>query len=76
MIRYELPFDSKVIIKIYDVIGNEVSMLVNENISAGNYEVQFNAKNFPSGVYFYSIKAISTDGKNDFSAVKKMILLK
>ena len=76
MIRYELPFDSKVIIKIYNVIGNEVSTLVNENISAGNYEVQFNAKNFPSGVYFYSIKAVSTDGKNNFSTVKKMVLMK
>ena len=76
VIRYELPFDSKVIIKIYNVIGNEVSMLTNEIMSAGNYEVQFNAKNFPSGVYFYSIKAVSTDGKNNFSTVKKMILMK
>ena len=76
MIRYEIPFDSKVIIKIFNVIGNEVSMLVNENISAGNYEVQFNAKNLPSGVYFYSIKAVSTDGKNNFSNVKKMVLMK
>jgi hypothetical protein len=76
MIRYEIPFDSKVIIKIFNVIGNEVSMLVNENISAGNYEVQFNAKDLPSGVYFYSIKAVSTDGKINFSNVKKMVLMK
>ena len=76
IIQYELPFDSKVIIKIYNVIGNEVSTLINEIISAGNYEVQFNAKNFPSGVYFYSIKAVSTDGKKNFSTVKKMVLMK
>jgi len=76
MIKYEIPFDSKVIIRIYNVIGNVVSTLLNDVVSAGDYEVRFNAINFPSGIYFYSIEAFSTDNKNNFSSVKKMILMK
>jgi hypothetical protein len=76
MIKYEIPFDSKVIIRIYNVIGNVVSTLLNDVVSAGDYEVRFNAINFPSGIYFYSIEAVSTDNKNNFSSVKKMILMK
>jgi hypothetical protein len=63
-------------LKQIDFYGEEVSLLGDEITSAGSYEVQFNAKSFPSGVYFCTIKAVSTDGKNNFSAVKKMILLK
>ena len=44
-------------LKIYDVLGNEVAMLVNENQSAGNYEVNFDAKNLSSGIYFCKLQA-------------------
>jgi hypothetical protein len=59
-----------VTLKIYNIIGQEVSTLVNEVKSAGNYNVDFNGANLSSGVYFYAIKA------GDFTSVKKMTLIK
>ena len=76
MIRYSLPFESKVIIKIYNVLGQDVKLLKDDIVAAGNYEVQFNSSNFPSGVYFYQLTAESLDGKQKYSSIKKMILLK
>ena len=61
---------SRVILKIYDLLGNEIVTLVNENKPAGNYEVNFNAASLPSGAYFYKIQAGS------FTKTKKMILMK
>ncbi|MBZ0201336.1 MAG: T9SS type A sorting domain-containing protein [Ignavibacteriaceae bacterium] len=75
-ITYSLPFDSKVMITVYNILGQEVSLLRNEVISAGNYEVQFNASNLSSGLYFYSIQANPIDGNKNFIEVKKMILMK
>ena len=75
-ISYSLPFDSKVLIKIYNVLGQEVSLLKDEIISAGNHEVQFNSSGLTSGVYFYRLSAESLDGKEKYSTIKKMILLK
>jgi hypothetical protein len=57
-------------LKVYDVLGNEVAALVNEEKPAGNYEVTWNAKNLSSGVYFYKL----TSG--EFSQTNKMILMK
>lgn len=57
-------------LSVYDVLGNEVAKLVNEERPAGSYEVEFNAGNFPSGVYYYQLKA------GEFISTKKMILLK
>jgi len=65
-----LPKLSFVTIKIYDVLGNEIVALVNEEKTVGNYEVEFNAATLPSGVYFYQLKA------GDFIETKKMVLLK
>ena len=59
-----------VTLKVYDVLGNEIATLVIEEKPAGSYEVQFNAGNFPSGVYYYQLKA------GEFISTKKMILLK
>jgi hypothetical protein len=61
---------SRVTLKIYDVLGNEVSTLVNEYQPAGNYQINFDAKNLSSGIYFYRLQAGS------FSQSIKMILLK
>jgi hypothetical protein len=69
-ISYSVPNASQVVIKIYNVIGKEVSTLVNESKPAGNYQVKLDAKDLPSGIYFYKIQA------GNFSDVKKMILLK
>lgn len=69
-IKYSLPFDSKVSIKIFDVIGREIATLVNDNQKAGYYSVDFNASNLSSGIYFYRMIA------GDFVAIKKMVLVK
>jgi len=57
-------------LKIYDVLGNEVATLVDEYKPAGKYEVEWDASNYPSGVYFYQLKI------ENYIETKKMILLK
>ena len=69
-IKYSIPNRSKVIIKVYDVLGKEIKTLLNEEKSAGSYEINWNAADFPSGVYFYQLIA------GDFISTKKMVLLK
>lgn len=69
-IIYQIPTSGNVKITVYDILGNEVVELVNENKNAGNYEVEFKANNLSSGVYFYQI----TTG--NFIQSKKMILLR
>ena len=59
-----------VTLKVYDVLGNEIAILVNEEKPAGEYEVEFNANRLPSGIYFYQLKAGS------YIQTKKMIFLK
>jgi len=59
-----------VLLKIYDVLGNEVATLVNEEKPAGEYEVEFNAEGLPSGIYFYQLQTGS------FVQVRKMVLLR
>ncbi|MCW8809820.1 MAG: T9SS type A sorting domain-containing protein, partial [Ignavibacteriaceae bacterium] len=70
---------SKVTLKIYDILGSEVATLVNEELSAGTYEVEFSTKDgYTSGVYFYQLKVTDTEsgsGKG-FIQTKKMVLLK
>ena len=69
-IEYKLPLDGLVTIKVYDMLGNEVATLVNEEKGAGKYEVNFDASRLASGVYLYRIKV------NDFYSTKKMVFLK
>ncbi len=66
------------ILKIYDVLGNEVATLINEEKEAGIYEVEFDATNITSGIYFYRLTAgdPSTSSGQSFTATKKMIILK
>ena len=70
VINYQLPVDSKVQLKIYDILGTEIITLVNENKSAGKHEVNFNASRLSSGTYFYTIIA------DWFVQTKKMLLVK
>ncbi len=70
VISYQLPTNVIVKIKIYDLLGNEIKILLNELQNAGQHSVEFNASNLPSGVYFCSINA----GK--FSDTKKLLLIK
>ncbi|MBI1931311.1 MAG: T9SS type A sorting domain-containing protein [Ignavibacteriales bacterium] len=69
-IRYQIPVNKHVTIKVYDVLGKEVATLIDEYKPAGIYKLEFNASNFSSGVYFYKLIA----GK--YIDVKKMILLR
>ena len=69
-ISYSVPKESFVSLQVYDILGNEISTLVNEKKPQGYYNIEFNAKDLPSGIYFSRIQAGS------FVAIKKMILLK
>ena len=69
-ISYQTPGLSPVLLKVYDILGNEIAVLVNEEKPGGTYQLQFDARRLSSGVYFYKMQAGS------FAAVKKMILLK
>jgi hypothetical protein len=80
IISYRLPVQSYVTLKIYDIIGNDVATLVNEEKGPGTYEVEFsatggsasggNAYNLSSGIFFYQLQA------GGFVQTKKMVLLK
>jgi hypothetical protein len=74
-IAFQLAVDSKVSLKIFDVLGQEVATLVNTNLVAGSHNVNFDASALNSGVYLYRIEATGIDGAN-FIDVKKMILTK
>ena len=69
-ISFVIGHSSVVTLKVFDILGNEVTTLVNEEKSAGNYEVNFIATGLTSGVYFYTLKTES------FTKSKKMLLLK
>lgn len=73
-INYSIPFDSKVLIKIFDMTGKEIKEIVNELQKAGSYSINFNASEFASGTYFYKITALNS--KENFTSTKKMILVK
>lgn len=76
VIKYSIPIESNVIIKFYNALGQVVRKAYEGLKQPGNYELSFNSSGLSSGIYFYSIQAASTNGKKDFSAVKKMIIMK
>jgi subtilisin-like proprotein convertase family protein len=69
-IKYGVPRLSVVKLAIYDILGREINVLVNELKQPGNYEIAFDASNIATGVYFYKLEA------GDFVDVKKMVLMK
>ncbi|MCU7490909.1 MAG: T9SS type A sorting domain-containing protein [Ignavibacteria bacterium] len=69
-INYSIPESRMVTLKVYDMLGKEVSTLLNEYKTAGNHSVQFNASSLPSGIYIYTIQA------GAFRDSKKLMLLK
>jgi len=69
-IKYSIPKESFVSLKIYNLIGEEVATLVNEEKTIGNYKIEFDATGLPSGIYFYRLQAGS------FVDTKKMIIVK
>ena len=76
-IRVSIPVSCLVKVKVFDLLGREISTIVNEMISPGEYQFEFNAKPFASGVYFYRITAASLIGNRElFTQSKKMIYIK
>jgi hypothetical protein len=77
-IRYQIPETGRVKLILYSILGEEVSVLINEVKDAGNYEVNFNAGNLrqSSGVYFYTLEVYSFDGTLSFRNTRKMIYMK
>ena len=68
-ISFSIPSSGLISVKVYDILGNEVAILLSEEKSAGNYEVSFNATSLSSGTYFYQLNV------GTYSETKKMILL-
>ena len=73
-IDFDLPFDSKVQISLYDITGRELKSLINEQRTAGYHTLQFNATDLSSGIYFYRI--ITKSFAKDFVMTKKMAVVK
>lgn len=69
MIRFHLSQTKRVMLKVFDVLGNEKATLVDRQLAAGEHEVHFSPKNLPSGVYLYTL----TIGKD--TQTRKMLLL-
>ena len=69
-IKYSIPINSQVTIKVYDILGKEVSTLVDKFTNAGKYEVEFNASNLASGIYFYQMLSGNTTN------TKKLLFMK
>lgn len=70
IIGYQVPIAGLVTIKVYDVLGNEIAILVDDEKPAGNFKIEFNGSNLSSGVYFYRIQA------GNYTQTKKFILMK
>ena len=69
-IQYSLPSNGNVVMQVYDTRGREIATLIDEVKSAGKHEVEFNASNIPSGIYYYRLRM------NGYTATNKMIVLK
>ena len=68
-INFQLANESRVLLNVYNALGQKVATLLDDQKAAGNYSIPFNAQGLPSGVYFYELQA------GEYSAVKKMVLL-
>jgi hypothetical protein len=85
IIKYQIPnaetqinsnFQYSTTLTVYDILGNEIVTLVNQQQSPGIYEIEFDASEYPSGVYYYQLKIYAPGRGNSFIQTKKMILLK
>jgi hypothetical protein len=76
IIRYSLKVNSDVSLKIFDMLGREISILVNERQDAGTYSVDWDGSNFSSGVYFYQLIAKDQFNKIMHSSTRRMLLIK
>ena len=74
-ISFEIPVAAKVRITVYNALGQKITELTNQQYNTGRYNVDFNAENLSSGLYFYVIEARGSNGSS-FMSTKKMILMK
>jgi len=74
-IKFSIPVDSNIKLKLFNMLGQEVAELLNSEISAGIHHVDFNASSLSSGTYFYVLEANGNNGSN-IAVTKKMILMK
>lgn len=74
-IKFGIPQSADVTVKVFNILGQEIATLINNNLEAGYHIINFNASNLISGMYFYRIQANGVDGSN-FTDVKKMLLVK
>jgi hypothetical protein len=75
-IDYQVPVDAKVILEVYNIVGQKISELVNQEQSSGYYTVDFGASKLSSGIYIYRLATSDKATGNNFSSIKKMTLLK
>ena len=77
IIKYTIPERSNVLLKVFDTLGKDVSTLLSDEQPKGNYEIEFNASELTSGIYFYSLQVYPANGgTGEFVETKKMILIK
>ena len=78
MVEYIIPEQGFVSLKVFNVLGNEISTLISGTVPAGEHSVEWNAQDFPSGVYFYHLEVTNLESNmiNTFSETKKMMLMK
>jgi hypothetical protein len=70
VIRFQLSVAGNASLKVYDLLGREITTLVNESLQPGTYEVRFDAKELSSGIYLYTLRT------DNFSETKKMVLIR
>jgi hypothetical protein len=75
-VNYSLPKDSRVRLRVFDMLGQVVSVMANEIQSAGSYSIDFIGSSLASGIYFCRMDATSLDGSQNYASVRKMALLK
>ena len=75
-IQYKIPEKSVITINVYNVLGELIEELIDQPHEAGVHELEFDASNLGSGVYFYSMNARTFDGSRSSFDVKKMMLIK
>jgi hypothetical protein len=74
-IRYDLPEASHVRLAVYNPLGQEVALLIQEQEPAGSYQVKFNGNSLPSGMYFYRLEAVAGSAKS-FVQTRRLVLLR
>lgn len=74
-INFELAANSKVTLKVFNILGQEVATLISKELTAGSHSINFNASALTSGIYFYSMTAKGEEGSK-YTSTKKMILMK